>query len=118
MSCLIVGEKTMQDAVSACWMKSGCPHDYPILWDNFYRLNFKAWETRYPKKINLFLEDIRKMHPVTYGVTPVTVWQSLKSVNCLIYNCHEGDVPKDPWFQYLLNAKADCLRECLAEVPE
>ncbi|MFL5241255.1 MAG: hypothetical protein ACJ8FY_04040 [Gemmataceae bacterium] len=85
MSAFIVSERTMHRAVSALM-----PQDAPCaacdeMGQQLYRLNAVAIAQRYGQRADI--PDYR------YVVVFPPLIQQLKSLNCLIYQCSEGNVP-------------------------
>lgn len=118
MSCFIVSKKTMAKAVLSCWMKTGCAHSYEDLWTHFYRLNYEAYQARYPSTERKHPDEIAADHPVWYIGRRTEAPERLKAVQCVLYQCDEGDnLPSSGWRCYLEAAKAALIHEVLNLLP-
>lgn len=102
MSAFFVTDKTVADAVR-CMSEYGVEREG--LARDLWRLNVTALQHRYGYPAEQFEDAI-----VAYGAPAPSTdpFQILKSANCLLYQCSEGDVPEMPLFKELLEA-ADAL---------
>jgi hypothetical protein len=87
-----------------------------ILGQEMFQLNIKAIDSRYGKG------EARKFRPLDYRykvTEPVPLVQVLKSLQCWLYQCNEGDVPETELYKlfdndvqlYLMNEIIDTLPE-------
>lgn len=86
MSAFFVTEKTIANAV-ACMAESGIVADARELW----RMNANALVQRYNDNAEDFEADIKAY---TSPAPSQDLYQLLKSANCLLYQCAEGNVPE------------------------
>ncbi|NTF23584.1 hypothetical protein G6L37_35005 [Agrobacterium rubi] len=101
MSAFFVTDKTIADAVQ-------CMTDYGLEQDDLprdlWRLNVEALVQRYDYPAEKFENAILGYSSPTPSADP---YQVLKSANCLIYQCSEGNVPEMPLFKSLSEAAED-----------
>ena len=98
MSAFFVTDKTIADAVQ-CMREHGIEAD--DMARDLWRLNALALLCRYGEPAEKFEETI-----VSYGDPAPSndPFQILKSANCLLYQCSEGDVPEMPLYRQLEEA--------------
>lgn len=87
MSAFFVTQRTIANAVE-CMRLNG--HHCEDMAHDLWRMNAKALEQRYGDKPEEFEDDIRAYQNPHPSNDP---YQLLKSTNCLLYQCAEGDVP-------------------------
>lgn len=98
MSAFFVTDKTIADAVQC--MKQ-CGFEAEDMGRDLWRLNVMALGQRYGYPAEKFESDIEAYEsPVPSG----NPYQILKSTNCLIYQCSEGNVPDLPLYMQLEQA--------------
>lgn len=66
---------------------------------SLYRMNEDAMNARYDKRWH---DDVEYTHPSSLSYIPqdadISLGQAAKSIDCLLYQCSEGDVPKSELF--------------------
>lgn len=98
MSAFFVTDKTIADAVR-CLNEIGI--DREGLGRDLWTLNASALEHRYGRSLKEFEAIISTYADPSPSSNP---FQLLKSINCLIYQCSEGDVPETALFKQLETA--------------
>jgi hypothetical protein len=98
MSAFFVTDKTIADAVQ-CMKECGITRD--DLARDLWRLNALALEHRYGTSPEKFADTIAGYADPKPSSD---AFQVLKSTNCLIYQCSEGDVPELPLYMELERA--------------
>lgn len=89
--------------------------DYEELGNKLFELNGDAVTQRYPEDHS----DYVQVHRFKWVDQPVKTIQFLKSVQCLIYQCSEGDVPETELYKWLTDLE-NCLKSFVIEqyIPE
>ena len=118
MSSFIVSEGTMQRVVTAMRRPEGACEDADDLGQRLYGMNQRAIGARYKRT-----EDFVPSFQWTVRMLPDEGdrkgWcELLKAVDCLVYQCGEGDVPKEALFQELEACRDKLRREIVRGLPE
>lgn len=93
---------------------------YPELEQALRDLNVRAVLTRYPD-CSLEAGNLPGPSPLLpYAFTPLLVGAvpALKSLNCLLYQCSEGDVPETPLYRALDTLSDQWAQEIVSRLPE
>jgi len=98
MSAFFVTAQTIADAVQ-CMKENGICRD--DLARDLWRMNATALVQRYGDKPESYDEEIAA-YPAPHPSNDP--FQLLKSANCLLYQCDEGDVPEMPLYAELESA--------------
>jgi hypothetical protein len=96
-----------------------CASDMPNLGQAMYDLNIKAVNQRYPDTVGHLERCPGTIDPETgaladyaYGFDDCGTIQAIKSLECWLYQCSEGDIPNE----YLFKAMEKMLNRCYASV--
>jgi hypothetical protein len=79
-----------------------------------YAMNHRAMVARYGARAG----DCNEKDTYVFTRRPTTLVQQYKSIQCLMYQCTEGDVDKDPLFLELDAVAADLARRIVQAHPE
>jgi len=83
-------------------------------------LNISAMNQRYSE--NTGLKDVAYMKTkgvdFTYHFTPSPLIQVYKSIQCLSYQCAEGDVPQTELYKFLDELENTIAHEIVSQIPE
>lgn len=87
------------------------------LWD----LNIEAVHQRYPEDKTDSMpgqyENQKLVHHTPYQYTPTTTIQAYKSLQCLVYQCSEGNVPNNPLYKMLEELENAMARQIVYDLP-
>ena len=112
MSSFLVSPRTMEKVCGYIWPQPGCKLDYPQLWESLYAMNLDALQARYPR-------TPRELAPIhSHGRTPLNRFETLKAMDCLLYQASEGDVPQSLTYRMLEQHRAQLLADILRDIPE
>jgi hypothetical protein len=103
MSAFFVGEATIADAVE-CMRLYGptfCKEMVPSIADALWLMNALAMNQRYGEPIDQYKADIAAYSNPDPSDDP---FQIIKSAECLLYQCSEGNVPEMGLFKSLEKA--------------
>lgn len=98
MSAFFVTDKTIADAVQ-CMQESGITRNG--LARDLWEMNVRALQQRYSANPKDYEDVIAAYGDPQPSINP---YQVLKSANCLLYQCSEGDVTEEPLFKELEQA--------------
>jgi hypothetical protein len=123
MSAFIISDETMNRAVNAIresgnWPISitrgdfDTPDGLTVLGVQLFGLNDDAVSQRY--------QDERDPEPMPYRYRPsrCSAAAHLKALQCLIYQCSEGDVPSRPIYKALRNAEHALMNKIIRSLPD
>ena len=100
MSAFMVSERTMHRVIYGMVENGVIPAEEGTPEGRrFYRMNVDAMRARYPKE-NYPL-DLALSYTYSRSLGHCSNIEALKAVNCLLYQCMEGDVPRSDLYQYL-----------------
>ena len=109
MSAFIVSEATMNRAVQA--MDESQSEELTQLGRAMYALNQDAIEARYCERENV--------PEFTYSAPACSRVAALKALQCLIYQCSEGDIPETSLLYKRMTDRANALcRAIVHDLPE
>ncbi len=129
MSCFIVTDKTMQDAVSAMHIHSASSDLADQLGRELWLLNFAAYDARYPKDQTTATDreiaaewQWKPAFPVLTDrgipASRAAACQWLKSLICLRYQCSEGECRKHELYHRVSNRIAQLALLIIDTLPE
>lgn len=115
MSAFVVTHETMNRAVFAMTHRDYgtmvAAEDCDSLGDRMFALNVQAVNARYSEQAGH--EETFRYHGKQYSK-----FVALKSLDCLIYQCSEGDVPKLDLYQQMVRRRDEMCREIVMDLPE
>lgn len=86
---------------------------------DLFKLNEDAVEQRYPNDDWLSRPDgINDSDVYEFDINHCSVIASYKALQCLVYQCCEGDIPESPMFKRLEEASACLGKEIIQKLPE
>lgn len=106
MSAFVVSKKCMHNAVKAIEPREGTAcEDMDKIGAELYTLNCDAVNTRYS-------HHPERQEPPNYKYSPVSPSdvQLLKSLQCLIYQCSEGEIPERDLHKRMVEREIELLR--------
>ncbi|KKK51532.1 hypothetical protein LCGC14_3114020 [marine sediment metagenome] len=89
--------------------------DFNVLAENLYLLNQAGVMQRYPDKPDSNYVKIPKFN---WRNKPVNDMQLLKSLQCLRYQCCEGDIDKEPLYKWLQDMISCLMDFIIDKMPE
>jgi hypothetical protein len=130
MSAFIVGQQTMANIVNSLfydhkfneWYRILKEHgyttakDFDRLYQELYMMNRKAVIDRYEEKEGS--DYIELPDEVNWDSGRCSKIQALKSMQCLRYQCSEGDVPESKLYKFLDEIITDWMSYIIGEMPE
>ena len=130
MSAFIVSEKTMSDIIYNLYWSHKFKDRYYILNDNdiqteadfdklaiqLFKMNQDAIRQRYNEPENSDYSAIPEY--VDWNTGTINKYQCLKSMQCLRYQCPEGDVPKTKLFKFLEDLISAWMDYIISGLPE
>jgi len=117
MSAFIVSERTMQRVVTAMRREEGAWEDACQLGRDLYAMNHRAIEARYgePQYVPPFEWTVQMLPDEGDRKR----WcELLKALDCLLYQCSEGDVPKEALYKQLEACRNKLRAEIVHGLPE
>ena len=112
MSCYVV-EHSVIDRILTCGKDLGLSilgFTLDEIGQNLLDLNQKAFRARYPHIVEESL-------PYKFRTRPDTPPGIYKAIECLLYQCSEGEAPKDPVYGLLEGAKEIVAAEIIHKLP-
>ncbi len=91
---------------------------------SLWSLNIEAVNQRYPDTVENLngapgsYQDGKLIHHVAFKLTSASKIQVYKSLQCLIYQCSEGNVPESLEYKFLMDLENAMAREIVSELPE
>jgi hypothetical protein len=132
MSAFMVADTTINRIVSFLELK--LLHDWPFLAEKFRRAGFEVHSEKFCSELGraMFQLNVRGVNArygegeaqefrnLDYRYKPefVDVMQVYKSLNCWLYQCMEGDVPKDPFYKLMREVEATVAEFIVSRLPE
>ena len=92
-----------------------CDEEFERLAHEMFQLNVDAVNQRYGPG------EAEKFRPLDFQYAvkmPPTPIQALKALQCLLYQCSEGDVPESPLYQMLREIESTIARAIVSRLPE
>ena len=113
MSAFIVDEETIHKAVHLMRTNRHAAEDSDQLGNRLWQLNAEAVAQRYP--------DHERFEPPCYrwcGLKHYPVVVALKGLQCLIYQCSEGDVRETQLYKDMRKTELRTLHDIVRALPE
>lgn len=119
MSAFIVSNRTITQAIQAlgesrCFRYNGMSlndiDDIKTLGDELFALNAAAVSQRY--------REPQAVYKYRFEATICNKFQALKSLQCLLYQCTEGDIPSRPLYKALDDCAAFLMYDIVSRMPE
>lgn len=117
MSCFVCENDTITRAVAAMRAPGGCPSEECLtnLGKKLLDLNVRAFRERYEDRITVDDGEFELDRDAAH----CSRMQLLKSLQCLIYQCSEGDIPEtSPLYERMEEAEKRLMGEIIGEMPE
>lgn len=116
MSAFVVEKRTI-DAVVNLWDPHyrQCDEVRDAFGRELWQMNVDAVNTRYPQDKIEPPEDYKNAYPTRFGEQSPAM---LKALNCLIYQCAEGDIPKRALFTSLQDLSRQVANRIVEQMPD
>lgn len=89
--------------------------DFERLANDLFKLNQKAVNGRYPATKG---DSYSKVEAFKWESKTVSIFQTMKSLNCLIYQCSEGNVPNTKLYKWLEKVSDALTAHIVIDLPE
>lgn len=110
MSSFLVNEQTMNNILSnlGSAYKSYSDEQLGAMGRRFYLINSEALVVRYGDKIEQYN---RLMSGFEFKRSRVSIMQSIKNVQCLLYQCSEGEITKSDGFKEIKEIEEELMNK-------